>query len=245
MGIVDQLDLIWSKDRNCSLPIRAQAYVYFKEWENDIHVCKFFQELRENNMMTIKYDYNGYKDLLWVYELFPSAEKTIDYGFEFGDYYKGVPDNKEGWENDKRMLKNNNLSWYFTSSGKLAYSDKIGYEEIKKYGGIFIEDILFKYENDNGIENDGNEFSDENDVEDINTNIDIDINEIKVFPKHYNIFKNLKKYKIDYSTEIYNENDDSLYIDEDVLDNEECKKMITRTFQRTLDIKLATPLGKI
>ena len=245
MGIVDQLDLIWSKDRNCSLPIRAQAYVYFKEWENDIHVCKFFKELRENNMMTIKYDYNGYKDLLWVYELFPSAEKTIDYGFEFGDYYKGVPDNKEGWENDKRMLKNNNLSWYFTSSGKLAYSDKIGYEEIKKYGGIFIEDILFKYENDNGIENDGNEFSDENDVEDINTNIDIDINEIKVFPKHYNIFKNLKKYKIDYSTEIYNENDDSLYIDEDVLDNEECKKMITRTFQRTLDIKLATPLGKI
>ena len=48
--------------------------------------------------------------------------------------------------------------------------------------------LLFKYENDNGIENDGNEFSDENDVEDINTNIDIDINEIKVFPKHYNIF---------------------------------------------------------
>ena len=230
LGVVEQVDLIWSKKRDCSLAVRGQAYVYFKEWFEEIQVCKFFDELRTNNMLTFKYDYDGYKDLLWIYELFPSAENTIDYGFEFGDYYRGVPDNREGWENDKRLLKNNNLSWMFLSSGKLAYSDKIGQEEIKKYGGLFIENKLIKF-NYKKDENDSEDSEDSEDVEDVEEDTYL---KNGIFPEHYNIFDHIK-YNMEYSYELYDDNDNSVYVDEDLLNIEDCKKVIMRTCKRTLD----------
>jgi len=237
LGVVEQVDLIWSKDRDCSLAVRGQSYVYFKEWYEEIQVCKFFDELRTNNMLTFKYDYNGYKDLLWIYELFPSTENTIDYGFEFGNYYRGVPDNRDGWENDKRMFKNNNLSWMFLSSGKIAYSDKIGQEEIKKYGGIFIENKLIKFNYKVDMDN-KNEFvkeCDNTDVESVDDDADNNIYlKNRAFPEHYNIFEHIKKY-MDYSYETYDETDNSLYVDEDLLNIEDCKKVIMRTCKRTLD----------
>ena len=46
--------------------------------------------------------------------------------YEFGNYYNWKPNE----ETENRLLKNNNLSWLFTTAGKFAYSKKIAEEEL-------------------------------------------------------------------------------------------------------------------
>jgi len=134
-GCVDQVDYHWEKGGLYPFPIRSQAYVYFKEWGDEIYTYKFLDELKNKGVVTIKYNYEGEKDFLWVYKLYPVVENTIDYGYEFGNYYNWKPKD----ETENRLLKNNNLSWLFTTAGKFAYSKKIAEEELLPHGGLFIE----------------------------------------------------------------------------------------------------------
>jgi len=76
---------------------------------------------------------------------------------------------------------------------------------------------------------------DNTDVESVDDDADNNIYlKNRAFPEHYNIFEHIKKY-MDYSYETYDETDNSLYVDEDLLNIEDCKKVIMRTCKRTLD----------
>jgi len=208
LGVVEQVDLIWSKDRDCSLAVRGQSYVYFKEWGDEIYTYKFLDELKNKGVVTIKYNYEGEKDFLWVYKLYPVVENTIDYGYEFGNYYNWKPQD----ETENRLLKNNNLSWLFTTAGKFAYSKKIAEEELLPHGGLFIE---------TGI------------------GIDKTLFEIEIVEKPHP-FDVIRKILKTSNEGVYGNygtfEDGELYINEAEADDEEIQQMIIRVIKKKLKV---------
>jgi len=135
-GKVEQVDTVWIKSEEQPFPKRCQSYVYFKEWGDEEYTYKLLEELNETGVFTIKYDYNNYHDILWVYELSPISETCNDYDFEYGKYQHWIP--KDDPKYGSRTDEGNKLNWYFTDEGRFAYSNRIVDDEIKKYGGLFI-----------------------------------------------------------------------------------------------------------
>jgi len=135
-GKVEQVDMVWVKSDELPTPSRCQSYVYFKEWGDEEYTYKLLEELNEVGVFTVKYDFNNYHDLLWVYELSPISETCNNYDFEYGKYRKWTPKDDPKYGN--RTDEGNKLNWFFTDEGRFAYSNRIVDDEIKKYGGLFI-----------------------------------------------------------------------------------------------------------
>lgn len=135
-GDMEQVDFSWIQTNEYPLPTRAQAYIYFREWGDELFTYKLLEELNDVGVFTIKYDYNGERDLLWVYELCQQEENSDDFGFEYGRYRKWLPDDDPKY--GSRKEKNNKLNWYFTKAGKFAYAEKIVEDELMKDGGLYI-----------------------------------------------------------------------------------------------------------
>jgi len=144
-GNIEQVDMIWVKSDECPKPIRCQSYVYFKEWGQEEYTYKMLDELNEFGVFTVKYDYNGYHDLLWIYELLPKSETSKEYDFPYGKYKQWLPRDDPKYGN--RCDEGNKLNWYFTDEGRFAYS-RVVENEIKEHGGLFIgpEKQFFKIE---------------------------------------------------------------------------------------------------
>ena len=135
-GEMEQADMAWVQSNDYPLPTRAQVYLYFRDWGEELFTYKLLEELNDVGVFTIKYDYNGNKDLLWVYELCPQDEFSTEYTFEYGKYPKWIPQDEPKYGNRKN--KNNKLNWLFTKAGKFAYAEKIVEDELLKHGGLFI-----------------------------------------------------------------------------------------------------------
>jgi len=135
-GDLEQVDMVWTQSNEYPLPTRVQVYMYFREWGGEIFTYKLLEELNEVGVFTIRYDYNGHKDILWVYELCPKEENSIEFPFVFGRYRKWIPE--DDLQYGSRKEKNNKLNWYFTTAGKFAYAEKIVEDELLKHGGLFL-----------------------------------------------------------------------------------------------------------
>jgi hypothetical protein len=135
-GDVEQVDLIWIKCEDMPTPTRCQSYIYFKEWGGEIFTYKLLEELNEVGTFSIKYSYNGYNDILWVYELSTKDEFSSVYEFEYGKYINWIP--KDDPKYGSRYGKHNKLNWFFSSEGRFAYSERIVEDEIIAHGGLFI-----------------------------------------------------------------------------------------------------------
>jgi len=146
-GIVEQVDIVWIKTSESPTPTpkRCQSYVYFKEWGDESFTYKLLDELNRVGVFTIKYNFNGYTDLLWIYQLLPKEQNMHTYDFEFGQYQKWIPNDDSIYGN--REDKQNKLNWIFSYEGRFAYS-KIIEEEILTYGGLFVgpDKIFYKIE---------------------------------------------------------------------------------------------------
>lgn len=145
-GEVEQVDMVWIKSEQFPNPTHCQCYVYFREWGDELFTYKLLEELNEVGVFTVKYDYNGYNDLLWIYELSPRDELKNIYDFEYGKYIKWFPEDDPKY--GSRYDKKNKLNWYFTNEGRFAYAEKIVEEELMKHGGLFIgpEKTFYKVE---------------------------------------------------------------------------------------------------
>lgn len=145
-GVMEQVDFVWVQSNEYPLATRAQVYLYFREWGDELFTYKLLEELNDVGVFTIKYDYNGERDLLWVYELCQQDENSDDFGFEFGKYKKCLPDDDPKY--GSRKGKNNKLNWYFTKAGKFAYAERIVEDELMKHGGLYIgpDKIFYKVE---------------------------------------------------------------------------------------------------
>ena len=214
-GNIEQADFVWVKTPSFLLPTKSQVYVYAKEWSDELFTCKLLQELNEVGVFTIKYNYNGIKDFLWVYELRP-VNGTYDlYDFEFGLFRKLIPidDPKYG----ERTDKNNKLSWYFTKEGKFAYSDRVADDEIIKHGGVFLgsgSDMeLYKIDMD---------LTSRKKKTDTKANFENVVDDFEVFKELFiNALKSVQKMN----------NEDILELSEDELDVEEGKKLLLQAIE--------------
>jgi len=135
-GDLEQLDMVWTQSGEYPLPTRCQVYLYFREWGEEIFTYKLLEELNDVGVFTVQYDYNGHKDLLWVYELCPKEPHSTEFPFVYGRYRRWMPDDDPQY--GSRKIKNNKLNWYFTKAGKFAYAEKIVEEELLKHGGLFL-----------------------------------------------------------------------------------------------------------
>jgi len=135
-GDLEQVDMVWTQSSEYPLPTRVQVYMYFREWGGEIFTYKLLEELNEVGVFTIRYDYTGHKDLLWVYELCPKEEHSIEFPFVFGRYRRWIPEDDPQY--GSRKEKNNKLNWYFTKAGKFAYAERIVEDELLKHGGLFL-----------------------------------------------------------------------------------------------------------
>jgi len=135
-GEMEQVDLVWVKTAYQPIPTRVQAYLYPKEWVDELSTYKLLDELNNVGVFTVKYEYNNQQDLLWIYELRTIEEDSTDFGFNFGQYPRWFPEDDEKYGH--RNNKYNKLNWLFSNSGKFAYSDKIVDDEIMIHGGIFV-----------------------------------------------------------------------------------------------------------
>jgi hypothetical protein len=145
-GDMEQVDFVWVQSNDYPLPTRVQTYLYFREWGDELFTYKLLEELNDVGVFTIKYDYNGERDLLWIYELCPQDENSDEFSFEFGKYRKWIPDDDPKY--GSRKDKHNKLNWYFTKAGKFAYAERIVENELMKHGGLFIgpEKTFYKVE---------------------------------------------------------------------------------------------------
>jgi hypothetical protein len=140
-GKMEQIDMIWLKTENNEEPTHCQVYYYFYEWGLELFTIKLLEEMNDNGVITINYDYNNTeRELLWVYELisFESISKTLGYkiGFEYGGYRKWTPDDDPMYGD--RNERANKLNWYFSTEGRFAYAERIVDDELMKHGGLFL-----------------------------------------------------------------------------------------------------------
>lgn len=140
-GKMEQIDMIWIKTEEHEEPTHCQVYYYFYEWGLELFTIKLLEEMNDNGVITINYDYNNSeRELLWVYELisFETISKSLGYsiGFEYGGYRKWTPDDEPiyGDRNDRA----NKLNWYFSTEGRFAYAERIVDDELMKHGGLFL-----------------------------------------------------------------------------------------------------------